>query len=121
MYHDLVRFPIRHEALRWEAREALLDIDGRPHLFLRIKLTGTEFPVRAQIPQVWIGDVFARIVLIDEDRRSARAYFEKPLPRQGEMYFGHVGHAELDFGRYEPKRAHRLDRARLPQDLVVKV
>jgi hypothetical protein len=121
MYFDLIKFPIRHEALKWEAREALLDVDGRSHLFLRIKLTGTEFPVRAQIPQVWVGSVYARTVLIDEDRRAVRAYFERPLPKRGKLYFGHNGHAELDFGFYEPKRRGLLNRKRLSDDVILRV
>lgn len=121
MYFDLIKFPIRHEALKWEAREAVLDVAGRPHLFLRIKLTGTEFPVRALIPQVWVGDVYARTVLIDKDRRTVRAYFERPLPRRGELYFGHNGHPELDFGVYEPKLRGLLDRKLLADDVVLRI
>jgi hypothetical protein len=121
MYFDLIQFPIRHEKLRWEAREALLDVEGRPNLFLRVKLTGTEFPVRAQIPHVWVGDVQARIVLIDEDRLTVRAYFEHPLPKRGHLYFGHKGKAELDFGEFEPKGHGRLDRKLLPNDVVMRI
>jgi len=121
MYFDLMKFPLRHEALTWEAREALLDVDGRPHLFLRVKLMGTEFPVMAQIPQVWVGRVFAKLALVDEDRQSVRAYFERPLPRQGRLYFGHLGQAELDFGRFESKRIVHLDRERLSDDIVVRI
>jgi hypothetical protein len=121
MYFDLIQFPIRHENLRWEAREALLDVDGRSNLFLRIKLTGTKFPERAQIPHVWVGDAHARIVLIDEDRLAVRAYFEHPLPKSGHLYFGHAGHAELDFGEYQPKRHRLLDRKLLPRDVVLRV
>ncbi|HYN50787.1 MAG TPA: hypothetical protein VES62_07660 [Thermoleophilaceae bacterium] len=121
MYYELIKFPLRHEALNWEAREALLDIEGRPHLFLRIKLTGTGFPVVAQIPEVWVGDVFARKVMIDEDGRTVRAYFEKPLPKRGDLYFGHLGRAELHFGRFEPRRVVRLDRERLSADVVLRV
>ena len=73
MYYDLIKFPLEHENLKWEAREALLDVNGVPHLFLRIKLTGTEFPLISQIPQVWVGKTFAKHVLITEDRRTVRA------------------------------------------------
>jgi hypothetical protein len=120
MYFDLIKFPLQHESLKWEAREALLDVHGRPHLFLRIKLTGTRFPLIAQIPRVWVGQVFARLVTIDDDRRTARAYFDQPLPAEGDLYFGHVGKAELHFGRFELRRAVMLDRARLPKDVVLR-
>jgi hypothetical protein len=108
MYFDLIRFPIRHEALKWEAREAFLDIDGVPHLFIRIKLTGTAFPATAQIAQVWVGSVFAAKVIVDQDLRAVRAYFDKRLPRRRNLYFGHLGRAELDFGRFAPRRVVRL-------------
>jgi hypothetical protein len=120
MYFDLIKFPLEHENLRWEAGEAVLDIHGRPHLFVRIKLTGTAFPMIAQIPQVWIGKVFARHVRIDEDRQTIRAYFDEPLPRDGDIYFGHLGTAELRFGRFDPVAVATLDRARLPNDTVIR-
>ena len=118
MYFDLIKFPIQHENLKWEAAEALLDMRGKPHLFVRIKLSGTQFPVVAQIPHVWVGKVYARRVTIDDDRRTARAYFDQPLPRDEELYFGHAGHAELAFGRFDPKRIVMLDRTRLPKDVI---
>jgi hypothetical protein len=91
---------------------------GGRDLFLRIKLTGTKFPERAQIPHVWVGDAHARIVLIDEDRLAVRAY--APASKAGTS-FGHAGHAELDFGEYEPKRHRLLDRKLLPRDVVLRV
>lgn len=117
MYTDLIKYPIRHEALTWGAREVLVDVDNRPQLFLRVKLTGTEFPMRALIPQVWVGRVYARTVVVDEDRRAVRAYFDK-RPGRGRLYFGHLGRAELDFGPFSPGRVERLDPERLPPAVV---
>jgi hypothetical protein len=117
MYLDLIKYPLRHENLRWEAGEAVLEMDGRPNLFVRIKLTGTEFPVIAQIPQVWVGKVQARKVLVDEDHRTVRAYFDT-APGRGNLYFGHLGRPELDFGPFDARRVERLDRGRLPGDMV---
>jgi hypothetical protein len=119
MYCDLIKFPLEHENLKWEAREALLDVRGAPHLFLRIKLSGTQFPMLAQIPQVWIGKTPAKHVLIADDRRTVRAYFDTVPPEGGEIYFGHLDTAELRFGRFHPKAAVRLNRARLPKDTVL--
>ena len=119
MYYDLIKFPLEHENLKWEARESLLDIDSVPHLFLRIKLTGTEFPLIAQIPQVWVGETFARHVLITEDRRTVCAYFDVPPPEGGVIFFGHLRKAELRFGRYRPTSPVRLDRSRLPKNVVL--
>jgi hypothetical protein len=114
MYWDLIKFPIEHENLKWQAREALLDIDGRPHLFVRIKLTGTRFVHRAAIPQVWVGEVFARYVLIDEDELAVRAYFDH-VPPGASLYFGYERRAELSFGRFDAGRMTVLDRVRLPR------
>jgi hypothetical protein len=119
MYFDLIKFPLEHEKLRWQAQEALLDVHGRPHLFVRLKLTGTVFPVLAQVARVWIGETLAKHVTIDEDRQAVRAYFEEPLPEGGGIYFGHLARAELRFGDFDVRRIERLDRARLPRDVVV--
>lgn len=119
MYHDLIKFPLQHENLKWETSESLLDVDNIPHLFLRIKLTGTEFPLAAQDPQVWVGETFARHVLISEDRRSVCAYFDITPPEGREIYFGHFGRAELQFGAFKPTTLQRLDRLRLPRNAVL--
>jgi hypothetical protein len=119
VYYDLMKFPLEHENLRWEAGEGLLVVDGRPHLFLRVKLTGTRFPLVAQIPQVWVGNVFAKHVLIDEDGLTVRAYFDQPLPEGETLYFGHLAQAELSFGPFETRKITKLNRARLPKDAAI--
>ena len=117
MYWELIKFPIEHEKLKWEAREALRELDGQVHLFVRVKLTGTRFVQRALIPQVWVGKVHAKHVEIDDDGLSVRAYFDK-APRSGILYFGYLGQPELRFGRFEPKKVSVLDRERLPRGTV---
>lgn len=119
MYYNLIKFPLEHETLKWEAREVMLDVNGRPHLFVMIKLTGTEFPVIAQIPQVWVGEVHAKYVRIDENRRIVRAYFDVPPPEGGTIYFGHLGKAELSFRQFNPTIMVRLDRSRLPKNVIL--
>lgn len=119
MYYDLIKFPLEHENLKWETREVLLDIHERTHLFLMIKLTGTEFPIIAQIPQVWVGDVFAKHVLIDKNRRIVRAYFDTQPPEGGTIYFGHLGKPELCFGKFDPANLVKLDRSRLPKNVIL--
>jgi hypothetical protein len=117
MYWDLMKFPIEHEKLKWDAREAVLDIDGRPHLFVRVRLTGTKFVQRALIPQVWVGEVFAKHVEIDDDGLAVRAYFDQ-APRSGTLYFGYGGQPELSFGPFESRKVSVLDRERLPREIV---
>jgi len=114
MYWDLIKFPIEHEKLTWQAREALVDLDGRAHLFVRIKLTGTRFVHRAAIPQVWVGSVFAKHVRIDDHGLAVRAYFEE-VPPSGTLYFGYGDQAELSFGSFDPGKVSVLHRERLPR------
>lgn len=118
MYYDLIKFPIKHENLKWEASEALLDIRGIPHLFSMIKLTGTKFPQRAQIAQVWVGRVHAKHVLMDENCLTVRAYFDAPLPKSGDIYFGVLGKAELKFEKFVSAKTKKLDRMRFPENTI---
>lgn len=119
MYNDLITFLIRHEKLRWDAREALLDVRGIPRLFLSIRLSGTEFPLLAKTSQVWIGKTPAEHVLISSDQMTVRAYFGLPWPDGGEIFFGHAGVHELGFGSFSPAGLARLDRGRLPKNVVM--
>jgi hypothetical protein len=118
MYYDLIKFPIRHEKLQWEAREALLDVYGVPRLFLRIRLSGTAFPLLARRPQVWIGKTAAEKVMISDDRLAVRAYFSPPYPDSGEIFFGHRDVRELQFGCFSPAGLAKLDRERMPGNVV---
>jgi hypothetical protein len=118
MYWDLITFPIEHEKLKWQGQESLLDVHGSPHLFLRVKLTGTKFVHRALVPDVWVGKVFARHVQIDEDGLAVRAYFDE-RPRAGTLYFGYGGKPELSFGKFEARKVSVLDRKRLPSGVVL--
>jgi hypothetical protein len=119
MYYDLIKFPIRHENLKWEAREELLDIKGIPHLFLMVKLTGTKFPQRDQIARVWAGDVQAKYVMMDNDSRTVRAYFDEPLREGSQIYFGLTNKPELEFDRFSPSKVKKLDRSRLSGKVII--
>jgi hypothetical protein len=117
MYEDLLRFPIEHERLRWDAREVVRELADGPHLFVRLTLTGTRFALRALEPQVWVGMSYARFVDIAEDGLTVRAYFDE-TPPPGTVYFGYAQRPELAFGDFEPERVPRLDRTRLPRGVV---
>lgn len=120
MYWDLLRFPIRHEKLTWEAREVVREVGDRPRIFVRVKLEGTRFVQRALIPQVWIGRTYAEDVEVADDGLSVRAFFAT-LPRGGDVRFGYGGHAELSFGKFDRKRAKTLDRSRIARDLRLRL
>lgn len=120
MYWDLIRFPLEHEKLVWEARETLRDVEGGPRKFLRIKLRGTRFVQRALIPQVWIGRAYAEDVEVADDGLSVSAYFSAN-PRAGRLYFGYGGHPELAFGKFETSRVKRLNLRRISPELAMRL
>lgn len=86
----------------WEARQILRDVEGRPRLFLRLRLVWGYFPRRDGIPFVRVGRTRAARVEIAEDEESVRAYFDR-LPAEG---------APIEFGygqtvRFELRRRFR--------------
>lgn len=117
MYTDLINFPIRHKNLQWTATEALLDVHGHPHLFVMIKLTGTKFMMSAQSEQVWVDKLYAKHIVIEQSGTVVKAYFDR-IPPEGDIIFGHIGHAELDFGKFDSSKVSKLDRAKLPRDVT---
>jgi hypothetical protein len=118
MFRDLIDFPIESNRLHWEARLVVRDIDQEPHLFLRLKLTGTYFPQRAQIPFVAVGKVRARLIIIPEDGLSVRAYFDEPLPLGGKIVFGYGPNALLRFSEpFNQEEVSMLDAKRLPTNI----
>jgi hypothetical protein len=106
------------QALHWEAREVLRDIEQRPHLFTRIKLGGRYFPHRALEPFVVVGRVRSLFVEISEDSLNARAYFDALLPEAGTIKFGYGSEIMLSFPRqFSHDDVQRLDPARLPENV----
>ncbi len=110
--------------LPFEAREVVREIDKRPHLLVRIEISGGYFPHRAlepfiriisgkKVEESWFADV-------TEDNRGLAGYFATDLPRQGTLEFGYgsevLGRLKLKFAS---NKVARLDRKRLPQDLVI--
>lgn len=118
MFENLIQYPIVSQLLRWEAKTVVRDHDREPGLYVRLTLTGTEFPVFDSIPFVQVGEVRARFVDIAEDRLSVRAYFDRALRGEGAVEFGYDDQVLLRFPEpYEPRRVERLDETRLPRDL----
>ncbi len=94
------------------------DIHGKPHVLLRLKLSGTHFPQRALEPWVQVGRVRSRFVEIAPDGLSASAYFDR-LPRGGTIELGYGPEVLLRFPHpfvAEPVRA--LDVKRLPANVT---
>ena len=117
MFSDLIEYPIESPKLRWEARQIVRNLHQRPHVLLRLTLTGTHFPQRALEPWVQVGRVRSRFVQIAPDGLSATAYFDR-LPRGGAVELGYGPDVYLRFSQpflAEPVRA--LDVKRLPANV----
>jgi hypothetical protein len=106
--------------VRWTGREVLKDLFGKPHLLLRVTITGPHFPHRATEPFVKIGKKRSRFVYISEDGLRADAYFDLDDAASGELVFGHGDDVELIVpDGFSADRVERLDRGRLPEETVL--
>jgi hypothetical protein len=117
--NELIRLPDPKVNVRAEVREVLKDVNGRPHVFARINLTGWHFPHRAQEPFMVVGKVVSQRVIISRDGLSAQGYFDEPLPKAKTLSFGYGNVIHWDFSlAIDPKKMTRLDRHRLPPGVV---
>lgn len=115
---EIVRRPDPRETVRAEVSEVVRDRDGRPHVWLRVRLTGWHFPGRALEPFLLVGDVVSRFVVLDPDGASASAYFDRAFPPAERVSFGYGRVVAWDFDVAVSPRVPRLDRARLPKDAL---
>jgi hypothetical protein len=116
---EIKRLPDPRKNVRAEVREVVQDVFGKPHVFIRMKLTGWHFPHRSLEPFVVVGDVVSKQVIIDPDALAANAYFDKPLPRADRISFGYGNIISWDFDvPIDPQRLPRLVRERLPRGVV---
>jgi len=118
MFTDLIQFPIESEKLKWESKVVVRDVDKEPRLHIRLRLTGTRFPLFNTIPFVRVGRAITHHVEIAEDGLSAHAYFDQALPEDGVVEFGYDTQTLLRFPRrYASNVVVRLDQKRLPEAL----
>jgi hypothetical protein len=110
--------------LSWQAGEVVRELDDRPHLLMRIRLRGGSFPQldaqpfvrvlgRRDSSESWFAEV-------SEDQSSLSGYFSVDAPAaQGIIEYGYgsrvMGRAP---GPFDPVKVRRLERDRLPKDLV---
>lgn len=119
MFTDLIKYPIEHDRLKWEAKYVIKDLWGKPHLLLRLKLTGTRFQERALEPIVTIGEAQSLFVEIAEDGLAACAYFDHPVPSRATVEFGYGHGPLLRFAGYVTSKAVKiLDPELLPKGTV---
>ncbi len=119
MFADLIKYPLEHERLKWEAKQVIKDLWGKPHLLLRLKLTGTRFQERALEPVVTIGKERSIFVEIAEDGLAAYAYFDHPVPSRATVEFGYGQGPLLRFAGYVTSKVIKsLDPKLLPKGTV---
>jgi hypothetical protein len=107
-------YPDNKETVSWAAREVVRDFEERPHLVVRLELSGVYFAPRAQVPFIRVGKVQSRLVLLDPDGQHARGYFDQPLPDRGQIVFGYGDQVVLVIhDRYRKSALGALDRRRL--------
>lgn len=116
---DIIRLPDPKQHVRIELREAIVELAGRPHVFLRMRITGWRFPHRAPEPFVLVGDVVSHHVRIAPDELSADAYFDQRIPANSGFSFGYGRIIEWDFDvPVDTRGVELLDRARLGENIV---
>jgi hypothetical protein len=116
---DILRRPDPRRDVRVDLREVVLELHRKPHVLMRMRITGWHFPERAPEPFVLVGDVVSRLVRIAPDGLSADAYFDKHLPAAKGFSFGYGRTIEWDFDvEVDARHVERLDRARLQGEFV---
>src|ERR1041385_5345383 len=116
---DIVRLPEPQRNVRAEIQEIVRDLAQRPHIFVRIRLSGWHFPQRAPEPFLVVGNVVSKFVQIGPDQTTADAYFDVRLPPAKAVSFGYGRIISWDFAiPVDPKLIVRLDRTRLAKGYV---
>jgi hypothetical protein len=111
--------PDPRKDVKLEIREVVRDIAKKPHVLIRVRLTGWHFPERALEPFVLIGTAVSKFLLIGYDGTTADAYFDVRPPAAKRVSFGYGKIISWDFDvAVNPADIDRLDRARLPKGFI---
>lgn len=98
--------------------DAVREINEGPRLYIRLKLTGTLFPLFDTIPFVRVGRTVTHFVDIADNGPSANAYIAKAPTEGGVVEFGYDVQTLLRFPqRYSAEAVTRLDEKRLLKTL----
>jgi hypothetical protein len=113
----------RQPGLTWTAQEVVREVDHRAHLLVRITVRGGTFPHRAMGPFMRIVAgrtvVFPWFTEISGDSGALAGYFAVDLPGEGVIEYGYPGQPPRRVpALFTPEPVQRLDRARLPRDVV---
>ena len=117
-----IRMPKRYKAV---AKEVVRELNGRPHLVVRIEVSGDHFPDRDAQPfviirvgrQKYFKDLFTEV---SPDNSGLVGYFPVHIPPKGEIAFGY-GDEIWGFveGGLTAEQVTRLDRKKLPKEIVI--
>jgi hypothetical protein len=106
------------DQLQWEGKQVLRDLAGHPHIFFRLRLSGTFFAERSSEPFIQIGRLRSRFVRIAADGLTADAYFDQPPPAAGIVEFGYDNMVYLRCARqFDAGLTAKLDRLLLPANV----
>lgn len=114
---DIIRLADPREGVRAQVREVVRDIDGRPTVLWRLTLTGWHFAARDSKPFMLVGDAVSDDVRIAPDG-VAHGYFRRAIPQAERVSFGYGRVIAWDFDLPVNTDVERLDRGRLPKDVV---
>lgn len=118
-YREIVRLPDPRRTVRAELREVVADVEGKPKLYHRLKLSGWHFEARAEEPFMLVGRAVSQRVMMSPDGLTASGYFVEPLPAAKQVSFGYGRTISWDFPLIvRPDRLRRLDRARLAEVVI---
>ena len=107
------------------AKEVVRVLDDRPHLLVRIEISGEHFPDRAQHPFVMIKvgeeeyfkDLFTEV---SPDNKKLLGYLPVNIPSKGIIVFGYGDEIwGTVLGKFGTASVGRLDKKRLPKKIVI--
>lgn len=114
---DIIRLPDPRENVRAHVREVVRDVAGHPTVLWRLTLTGWHFVDRDSKAFMVVGDAVSDFVRITLDG-VAHGYFGRRIPEAKRVSFGYGRVVAWDFDLDLDGKVERLDRARLPKDVL---
>lgn len=118
-FKQIIRLPDPRENVKVELREVVRDVENKPQVFIRIRLSGWHFPERAPEPFLLIGKSVSKFVIIGADGSTADAYFDVKPRGAKRVSFGYGETVSWDFDvNVAFGRLARLDRAKLPKGVI---
>src|SRR5258706_16077135 len=96
-YKEVVRLPDMRRSVRADLREVVAEVEGKPKLYHRLRLTGWHFAARAEEPFMLVGRAVSQRVIVSPDGLTADGYFTEPVPAAKQVTFGYGRTVSWDF------------------------